>query len=356
MNDSTPFDAILILSFGGPEGPDDVVPFLENVTRGRGIPRERLAVVGQHYFAFGGVSPINEECRKLIAELELQLAAKGPHLPVYWGNRNWHPFLEETLARMSEDGIRRAVAVATSAFSSYSACRQYQEDIDKAVAAVGAKAPRIEKLPPYWNHPGFLETMAANTRSALARLGSADTASAQPPTRLVFTAHSIPLAMASGCDYEAELLEAAALVAERSAPGLAWDLVYQSRSGPPSQPWLEPDVCVHLRALAARGTTRVVLVPLGFVADHMEVRYDLDTEARAVADELGLEMTRAAAVGAAPSFVAGLRELVQAHIDGTSPACLGSRGARPFPCRPDCCVYTPQRPGAAPPGRPAPGS
>lgn len=379
MNETIPFDAILILSFGGPEGPDDVVPFLENVTRGRGIPRQRLTAVGQHYFAFGGVSPINEECRKLIRELETQLIAHGPRVPVYWGNRNWHPMLEDTLSRMADDGVHRAVAVATSAFSSYSACRQYQEDLDRARAAVGTRAPLVEKIAPYWNHPGFIETMAVNTRAALGELGgdrgsgaiaktkgsdNADSDSrrgaaahvhdgedSSAQVRLVFTAHSIPLAMAATCDYEAELREACALVAERSAPELAWDLVYQSRSGPPTQPWLEPDVRDHLRVLAADGARQVVLIPIGFVADHMEVKYDLDTEARALAEELGLRVTRTATVGAAPSFVAGLRDLIAAHVEGRSAAALGTRGARPYPCRPDCCLYAPpSRPGSEQPG------
>ncbi|MBI5506803.1 MAG: ferrochelatase [Deltaproteobacteria bacterium] len=340
MSDAPEFDAILILSFGGPEGPDEVVPFLENVTRGRGIPRERLAAVGEHYFAFGGVSPINEECRRLIRELETQLAGAGSRLPVYWGNRNWHPMLEDTLARMAHDGVRRAVAVATSAFSSYSACRQYLQDIDRARAVVGESAPLVEKIAPYWNHPGFIETMAANTRAAVAELGLA-------LPRLVFTAHSIPLAMAATCDYQAELREACALVAERSAAALGWDLVYQSRSGAPTQPWLEPDVRDHLRALAAQGITRVVLIPIGFVADHMEVKYDLDTDVRAVADGLGLRMTRAATVGAAPSFVAGLRDLIAAHIEGRTAPALGTRGARPDPCRADCCAYVAEKPGPA---------
>ena len=371
-----PFDAILVLSFGGPEGPDDVVPFLENVTRGRGIPRERLAAVGEHYFQFGGVSPINEECRKLIRELEAQLAAHGPDLPVYWGNRNWQPMLQDTVARMAADGIKRAVAVATSAFSSYSACRQYLEDIDRARAAVGDRAPLIEKIPPYWNHAGFIETMATHTRAALAELDHARGAGAKlavpgdrlgadaaaedahrasaavadargdaGTTRLVFTAHSIPLSMAATCDYEAELRQACALVAERGAASLPWDLVYQSRSGPPTQPWLEPDVRDHLRTVAAQGTQQVVVIPIGFVADHIEVIYDLDTDTRAVADEVGLRMARAATVGAATSFVAGVRDLLAAHIEGRTPATLGTRGARPFPCRADCCTYTPMRPG-----------
>jgi protoporphyrin/coproporphyrin ferrochelatase len=344
-NERDPFDAVLLLSFGGPEARDDVVPFLENVTRGRGIPRERLEEVGKHYFLFGGVSPINAQCRELLAALRSELERNGPALPVYWGNRNWHPMLTATVRQMADDGIRRAVAVATSAYSSYSACRQYLDDIDTACAAVGARAPKIEKLPPFWNHPGFIETMAVNSRAALARM---DTPPAK--TRLVFTAHSIPTAMAATCDYEVELREASTLVAERVTPddaSMAWDLVFQSRSGPPTQPWLEPDVCDHLRQLREGGVEGVVVVPIGFVADHMEVKYDLDTQARAVADEIGLRMERALAVGAAPSFVAGIRELIACHVEGRTPPALGTRGPRPFPCRPGCCAYAPQR------GRPA---
>ncbi|HWP65398.1 MAG TPA: ferrochelatase, partial [Candidatus Limnocylindria bacterium] len=320
-----PIDAVLLLSFGGPEGPDDVMPFLENVTRGRGIPRERLREVEQRYLRFGGVSPLNAHCRELRAALEAALRRSGPDLPVYWGNRNWHPMLADTMARMAADGIRRAVAVATAAYSSYSACRQYLEDIERARAAVGAGAPLVEKLPPYYNHPAFIDTMAARTRDAAARLGPAGSGA-----RLVFTAHSIPVAMAAACDYEAELREAAALVADRAAAGgVPWDLVYQSRSGPPGQPWLEPDVCDHLRALAAAGVDTAVLVPIGFVADHMEVLYDLDTEARAVADALGIRIERARTVGAAPSFVGGLRELIADHVAGRTPRALGTRGPRP---------------------------
>lgn len=340
MRTVPPFDGVLLVSFGGPEGPDDVIPFLENVTRGRDIPRARLEEVGQHYRLFGGVSPINDQCRELVAALRQELGRHGPELPVYWGNRHWHPMLADTLRRMAEDGIRRAVAVCTSAYSSYSGCRQYLEDIERARTAVGEGAPIIEKLPPFFNHPAFIETMVAHTREALARLGRASS-----PMRLVFTAHSIPTAMAATCDYEAELREASALVAQRLGPaGMPHDLVFQSRSGPPAQPWLEPDVCDHLRALRQAGIAGVVLVPIGFVADHMEVRYDLDIQARAVADAIGLRLERAPAAGAAPAFVAGLRELIADHIGGRTPRALGSRGPRPFPCRPDCCAYRPQRP------------
>jgi protoporphyrin/coproporphyrin ferrochelatase len=339
------FDAVLLLSFGGPEGPDDVVPFLENVTRGRGIPPDRLRQVGEHYFLFGGVSPINAACRSLVAALERELAEHGPHLPVYWGNRNWHPMLADTVARMAEDGICRAVAVATSAFSSYSACRQYLEDVERARATVGDRAPVIEKIPPFWNHPGFIETMAANTRRGLRELG----ADAPPGrTHVVFTAHSIPSAMAATCDYELELREASALVAERAAPGVEWELAYQSRSGPPTQPWLEPDVRDRLCGLRERGVESVLLVPIGFVADHMEVLYDLDTDARGVAEEIGLRLHRAATVGSAPGFVAALRERIADHVAGRRPRALGTRGPRPFPCAPGCCGYAPGPPSGAP--------
>jgi ferrochelatase len=330
-------DAVLLVSFGGPERPEDVVPFLENVTRGRNIPRARLEEVGRHYFLFGGVSPINGHCRALVDALQEELLRTGRELPVYWGNRNWHPLLEETLRTMAADGIRRAVAVATSAYSSYSSCRQYLDDIDRARAAAGARAPVVEKLPPFYNHPGFVEAMAARTREVLqsvhgdlSRLG------------LVFSAHSIPAAMAAACDYEAELREAAALVAERAAPaGVAWSLAFQSRSGPPAQPWLEPDVCDHLRALRKAGKETVVVAPLGFVADHMEVRYDLDVQARAVADEVGLVFRRVPTVGTDPLFVSGLCELFVDHIAGRPPRALGARGARPYPCAPGCCAPAP---------------
>jgi ferrochelatase len=353
---SPPFEAVLLLSFGGPEGPDDVMPFLENVTRGRGIPRARLEAVAEHYMLFGGRSPINDECRRLVAALESEFARRGPPLPVYWGNRNWKPLLADTVARMARDGVRRAVAIATSAFSSYSACRQYLEDIDHARDAVGTGAPVIEKLAPYWNDGGFIETMIAHTRVALAAIRAAPHAgggASGPGTeggdanlRLVFTAHSIPMAMAQSCDYVAELEEASSIVASAVAPQLGWDLVYQSRSGSPSQPWLGPDIGDHLHALHAQGTRRVVVVPIGFVADHMEVVFDLDTEARAVADSLGMTMARAACAGAAPRFVAGLRDLVVAHIEGRPAVTLGTRGPRPWPCPPGCCAYTP--PGRLP--------
>ncbi|MBG0818143.1 ferrochelatase [Planomonospora sp. ID82291] len=315
------YDALLVVSFGGPEKPDDVMPFLENVVRGRDIPRERLLEVEAHYQRFGGVSPINQQCRDLIAAVEPTI-----DLPVYWGNRNWHPYLEDTIRRMAADGVKRAAAFVTSAYSSYSACRQYLDDIALARAAVEG-APEVVKLPHYYDRPGFVAAMVDHTRQALDRLP----AEHRDGARLVFTAHSVPVSMAatSGPDggaYEAQLREAAALVVAGLGGDRAWDLVWQSRSGPPHVPWLEPDVCDHLRGLDAPA---VVLVPIGFVSDHMEVVYDLDVEAANLARELGLPMARAATVGTHPSFVAVVGELL----------------AEPEPpaCPPGCCPAPPRR-------------
>jgi ferrochelatase len=304
------YEALLVVSFGGPEGPDDVMPFLENVTRGRGVPRERLGVVAEHYYRFGGVSPINGQCRELLAAVRDDFAAHGVGLPVYWGNRNWDPFLTETMRRMADDGVRRAVAFATSAYGSYSGSAQYVEDIAHARAGVGERAPAVDKLRPYFNHPGFVDAVTDRTRDALARAGAG--------ARLVFTAHSIPEEMAGADTYVAQFAEASRLVAGRVGAG-SWDLVYQSRSGRPGQPWLEPDVCDHLETLHAKGVGDVVLVPIGFVSDHMEVKFDLDVEAEEKAAELGMALVRAPSAGTHPAFVAMVRELV-AEISGTAPA------------------------------------
>ncbi|MCA1614049.1 MAG: ferrochelatase, partial [Acidobacteria bacterium] len=269
------YDALLVVSFGGPEGMGEVIPFLENVLRGRNVPRERLEAVAHHYELFGGVSPINGQNRRLIAALRAELDARGPALPVYWGNRNWHPFLADALRQMRDDGVTRALAFVTSAYSSYSGCRQYREDIERARAEVGGDAPAVDKLRVFYNHPGFVSPNAESLRAALAQLPADRRAGA----RVAFTAHSIPLSMASGCDYHAQLEETCRLVA-RAAGVTDWRLVFQSRSGPPAQPWLEPDICDHLRALRAEGVRDVVVHPVGFISDHMEVIYDLDTEAR----------------------------------------------------------------------------
>jgi ferrochelatase len=343
----TQYDAIVVLSFGGPEGPDDVVPFLENVTRGRGIPRERLEEVGAHYALFGGVSPINAQNRALVAALEAELAANGPALPVYWGNRNWHPFLVDTLRRMRDDGVQRALAFVTSAYSSYSACRQYLDDIERARAELGDGAPIVDKIRQFSDHPGFIEPMIRNVRAARAALP----ADVRDDARLVFTAHSVPVSMATSSGYVPQLLEASRLVADATTPDgrdpLDIDLVWQSRSGPPQVPWLEPDISDHLTALAERGVPAVVLVPIGFVSDHMEVVYDLDTVAAETAREVGLPMVRAATVGTDPQFVAMIRELIIERIDaGTPRRALGSLGIRPDVCPAGCCP--------PPSGRPAP--
>lgn len=337
------YDALLVVSFGGPEGPDDVVPFLENVLRGRNVPRERLLEVAAHYGQFGGVSPINEQCRTLVAAVRAELEDHGHRLPVYWGNRHWHPMLAPTLRRMAGDGVRRALAFVTSAYGSYSGCRQYLDDIARAQAEVGEEAPRVEKLRAFYNHPGWVEPLVESVAEALSRVpaGRADAA------RLVFTGHSIPRAMPGAGGYEAQLRETASLVASRFG-GRPWNLVWQSRSGPPSQPWLEPDIVDHLRALAAQGVKDAVVAPIGFLSDHVEVLYDLDLDAKSRASEVGLNMVRAATVGTHPRFVRMIRELVvERFSDAPLRLALGARGPAPDTCPPDCC-----RP-AAPRGAPA---
>lgn len=332
---NAPYDAVVVVSFGGPEGPDDVLPFLEHVTAGRGIPAARLAEVAGHYQQFGGISPINNETEALVKAVEEELSRRGLGLGVYWGNRHWHPFLSETLRRMAADGVRRALALVTSAFSSYSGCRQYLEDIASARAEVGDVAPEVDKLRIFYNHPGFIEPVARLTGESLGQLPSPLRADAA----VVFTAHSIPASMARWCDYQAQLEEAAGLVAERLDEPHPFAVAYQSRSGPPSVPWLEPSVEDHLRHLADGGVRAVALVPIGFVADHMEVVYDLDREALAEARRLGLTATRVPTVGTAPEFVGMVGELVEERVAGTpSRAALGRLGQRPEVCHPGCCL------------------
>ncbi|MES9540492.1 ferrochelatase [Actinomadura sp. NPDC000600] len=298
----TSYDALLLLSFGGPEGPEEVVPFLENVTRGRNIPKERLEEVGEHYFLFGGVSPINQQCRDLKAAIEADLAAHGVDLPVYWGNRNWNPYLADTVRQMKEDGIRRAAAFVTSAYSGYSTNDQYLADIARAREEVPG-APEIDKLPVYADRPGFIDPFVDAAKDALSRLPEG--------ARLVFTAHSVPLSQPNQELYTAELHTAAQTVAERAAPGAPWDLVYQSRSGPPSQPWLDPQITDHLDDLHGQSVRAVAVVPIGFVSDHMEVKYDLDVEAAERASELGLAFVRAATPGSDPRFASLPRHLLE---------------------------------------------
>jgi ferrochelatase len=336
------YDAFLLVSFGGPEGPDDVMPFLQNVTRGRGVPPERLAAVAEHYQAFGGVSPINQQCRDLLAAIGKELAGTGVPIPVYWGNRNWHPFLADTVARMAADGVRRAIAFVTSGYGSASSCLQYLDDIARAREQVGPGAPEIDKIRHFFNHPGCVEPFADSVLAAIDQLPAV----AAPGAHLVFTAHSIPqsMAAASGPDgglYEAQLAEAAGLVAARvrEAGGgdRPWRLVYQSRSGPPSVPWLVPDVCDYLGELAAAGAPGAVVVPVGFASDHLEVVYDLDVEAAATARKLGLPMTRAATPGTHPRFVSMITELVAERMEGTERGALGSMGPATDHCPAGCC-------------------
>jgi protoporphyrin/coproporphyrin ferrochelatase len=333
VSGASPYDAVLVVSFGGPEGLADVMPFLDQVLRGRNVPPERKREVAHHYERFGGVSPINAQNRALIEALRVELAAPGPNLPLYWGNRNWHPFLADALRAMAGDGVKRALAFVTSAYSSYSGCRQYLEDIARARAEVGASAPVVDKLRVFHDHPGFVEANAHRVRDALAALPPARRAAA----RIAFTAHSIPAAMVAGSDYVSQLRETCALVAA-AVPHEPWALVYQSRSGPRQQLWLEPDILDHLEALKADGVADVVVAPVGFVSDHMEVVYDLDSEARERAAAIGLGFVRAGTAGTHPAFVRMIRELVEERVAGGERRALGARGPRSDVCAPDCCA------------------
>ncbi|TWT37666.1 Ferrochelatase [Posidoniimonas corsicana] len=338
------YDAILVVSFGGPEGPEDVLPFLENVLRGKNVPRERMMEVAEHYQSFGGVSPINEQNRRLIAALEEELARRGPKLPIYWGNRNWRPLLPDTLNRMAEDGVKRAIAFFTSAFSSYSGCRQYRENIAEAQQTVGPDAPRVDKLRMFYNHPAFVEVNAENLRAALDRIPT----DRRDDALVLFSAHSIPMSMADNCRYQQQLAESSRLVAE-AVGHPKYELVYQSRSGPPQQPWLEPDVCDVIEERHSEGTAAdVVVLPIGFVSDHMEVIYDLDTEAKELCERLGIGFQRAATVGVHPKFVGMIRDLVvERTTDGAARPALGDLGPSHDVCPVDCCTYTPRRPPVA---------
>ena len=332
-------EAILLVSFGGPDQHDDVIPFLENVLRGKNVPRERMLEVAEHYYHFDGRSPINDQNRDLIAALQALLERDGPALPVYWGNRNWHPLLADTLRRMQEDGVTRAYCFVTSAYSSYSGCRQYRENLIQAQAETGGPEIEFLKLRVFYNHPGFIEPMIDLTRVALEDVP----ADRREKARLLFTAHSIPLSMASGSKYVAQLEEACRLV----AAGLQrpYELVYQSRSGPPGQPWLEPDILARIEELAASGVQDVVCVPIGFISDHMEVLYDLDTEARSKCESLGVHFVRVPTVGTDPRFVAMIRELVEERRNPDVPKrALGDRGPSHDVCPLDCCP-APVRPG-----------
>jgi ferrochelatase len=338
-----PYQALLVVSFGGPERPEDVMPFLENVTSGRNVPQERLFEVAQNYRHFGGKSPINDQNRTLVAALKKEFGEHGLDLPIYWGNRNWHPFVTDAVRQMKDDGVRRALAFMTSAYSSYSGCRQYRENVLAAQEAVGEGAPQVDKLRVFYNHPNFIGPSAERLREALARFPN------PAKVYVIFTAHSIPTSMAESSDYQKQLEETARLVAEQN--GVAhWKLAYQSRSGPPSQPWLEPDILDYLRKIGDLGVRNVVVAPIGFLSDHMEVLFDLDIEAKDLAIDLGMTLVRAATVGTHPAFLRMIRELITERMDPAQPKlAIGRYAANHDVCPEDCCP-APVR--AALPGRP----
>ena len=335
-----PFDALLVVSFGGPNGPDDVMPFLENVLRGKNVPRERMLEVSEHYQHFGGKSPINDQNLALIEAIKADLAANGIDLPVYWGNRNWHPMFADTLEQMKKDGIKKSLAFFTSIFSCYSGCRQYRENIIEAQEQVGPDAPEVHKLRMAFNHPLYIGASADRVQKALDQIPE----SRRSAARVVFTAHSIPLSMAENCKYETQLNEASRLIMEAIGEN-PWDLVYQSRSGPPQQPWLDPDICDHIQALHdAGGIEDIVIMPVGFVSDHMEVMFDLDTEAMDLCKELSINMVRAGSVGVHPQFVSMVSQLILERTTGAEKQAIGNMPPNWDVCPKDCCTYTPRRP------------
>ncbi|MEZ6033783.1 MAG: ferrochelatase [Planctomycetaceae bacterium] len=329
-----PYDAILVLSFGGPEKREDVIPFLENVLRGKPVPRERLLEVAEHYYHFDGISPINEQCRTLIAALRTELDAHDIQLPVYWGNRNWEPYLNESVIRMKRDGVKRALTYVTSGFSCYSGCRQYRENIAAALAQPEAAGLQIDKLRVFYNHPDFIAVVAEQVKMALQQFA----ADSRDAVHIAFTAHSIPRSMADTSDYEKQLREACRLVTESlQLEPSRWKLVYQSRSGRPQDPWLEPDIIDHLRDCKAAGINQVVISPIGFLSDHMEVMYDLDDEAQRFCQGAGVSMFRAGTPGSHPQFVSMIRKLIQERIHGTARECVGLFAPNHDICPADCC-------------------
>ncbi|WP_425842244.1 ferrochelatase [Microbacterium sp. PA5] len=346
------YDGVLLLGFGGPEGQDDVIPFLRNVTAGRGIPDERLEEVAHHYRHFGGVSPINDHNRELKAALDAELAARGLDLPVYWGNRNWMPYVADALQDAADAGRTRLLAIATSAYSSYSSCRQYREDLADAVEATGlAGRVEIDKVRQFFDHPGFVAPFVDGIRAAVAELAERGITDLEREVEVLFSTHSIPDSDADrsgpperefgpGGAYVAQHLAVAEQIMAQLGIGSAWQLVYQSRSGPPQVPWLEPDINDALQELPGRGRRAVLIVPLGFVSDHMEVLWDLDTEALETADELGLVALRTATPGTHPAYVAGLVDLMEERLRGTAPderPHVTDLGPWYDVCRPGCC-------------------
>jgi protoporphyrin/coproporphyrin ferrochelatase len=343
------YDAILVVSFGGPEGRDDVIPFLENVLRGKPVPRERMLEVAEHYYHFDGISPINDQVRDFITGLRRELDTAGIDIPIYWGNRNWHPYLTTTLEQMKRDGVRRALAYVTSGYSCYSGCRQYRENIQSAREQVGPDAPVIDKIRVFYNHPDFVRANADRILSVAPQI--APTPGRPQPPFVLFTAHSIPLSMSNNANYVLQLSECCRLVAqELQLPADRWQLVYQSRSGRPQDPWLEPDVLDRIRELHSIGERDLIIMPLGFLSDHMEVLYDLDEEAAQLCQELGITMRRAPTVGTHPLFLATVRELIQERLGQvTHRRAIGHFGPNHDVCPANCCLYEFGRPTA---GRP----
>lgn len=366
VEEAVAYDAILLAGFGGPEGQDDVIPFLRNVTRGRGIPDERLEEVAHHYRHFGGVSPINDQNRALRAALQDELARRGIDLPVLWGNRNWEPYLADALREADDRGFSRLIGLATSAYSSYSSCRQYREDYARALEETGLGASiQIDKVRQFFDHPGFVAPFAAGVRDALAELRGRGVA--EEGIRILFSTHSIPTQDAlrsgprdrdfgGGGAYAAQHEAVARTIMADLGEDVPWRLVYQSRSGPPSQPWLEPDINDAMREQAEAGATAFVIVPLGFVSDHMEVLWDLDTEAMETAAELGAIAVRTPTPGIDPAYVAGLVDLVMERVEGVPTAdraAVTDLGPWYDVCRPGCCEnvragFSPAAAGIAP--------
>lgn len=329
------YDAILLVSFGGPEQPDDVIPFLKNVLRGRNVPEERMLEVAEHYQHFGGVSPINQQCRDLLDALRVELDQHQIKLPLYWGNRNWHPLLPDVFKTMQQDGVRKVLSLVTSGFSCYSGCRQYRENLYAAREQIGAPEMQIDKIRVFYNHPDFVSVNAENLRQAWQKVLPEDGGNLP---HVAFTAHSIPMSMATTSDYEQQLQEACRLVADAAGiPQDQWKLVYQSRSGRPQDPWLEPDICDHIRELHKQGVDRMVVAPIGFLSDHMEVLFDLDEEAAVLCNELNITMERSATPGVHPRFVTMLRKLIQERTADATKEWIGQFGPNHDVCPENCC-------------------
>ncbi len=334
------YDALLFVSFGGPEGREDVLPFLENVLRGKPVPRERMLEVAEHYYHFDGVSPINGQNRDLIDAVKRELEDQQIQLPIYWGNRNWHPMLNDTLEEMQKDGVKKALVFITSAYSSYSGCRQYRENIEEAKSTLSDGLLETDKIRVFYNHPGFVNTIADLLMESLNQFEE----SARESATILFTAHSIPESMAANCSYASQLQETARLVMQAVGKN-PWHLVYQSRSGPPSQPWLEPDVCDFIDSLNEKESpSHLAIVPIGFISDHMEVLFDLDIEAKDMCEELNIKMVRVPTVGTSPQFVKMIVELIRERMENIEQRSLGDMGPSHDVCPIDCCLYTPTRP------------